>query len=168
MATTYATIQNRRGAYDNYDPTKQVEGEFAIVKSGDPNTKDGRAVYVHFASGNTGKKRLITEDEFAPQMIEIQEAVDVTTEKARHATEQATKSQSYAVGGTSSRPGEDTDNSKYYCEESHKYNTDIHDAIDRTIPTVSIDFRTGILSYTGSFFDFIIDKTTGQLVWRLA
>lgn len=40
-------------------------------------------------------------------------STDATT-----ATTQATKAQSYAVGGTSSRTGEDTDNAKYYKEQA--------------------------------------------------
>jgi hypothetical protein len=41
--------------------------------------------------------------------------------QAQTATDNATLSKSYAVGGTSSRTGEDTDNAKYYAEESAKY-----------------------------------------------
>ncbi len=35
-----------------------------------------------------------------------------------NASERAKESQSYAIGGTNSRPGEDTDNSKYYYQQS--------------------------------------------------
>ena len=61
--------------------------------------------------------------------IRVYYTVNTTTDNAKYykehaassastATTQATKSQSYAVGGTSSRTGEDTDNAKYYKEQA--------------------------------------------------
>lgn len=44
-------IQNRRGAYANFDPSKMLPGEYAIVLSGDPSDASGYAVYMCFASG---------------------------------------------------------------------------------------------------------------------
>ena len=52
-------IQNRRGAYTNFDPTKMKPGEFAIVQSGDPNSNDGKAVYICTQSGVV--RRLVSE-----------------------------------------------------------------------------------------------------------
>lgn len=43
---------------------------------------------------------------------------ETATEKANSASEYAVKAQSYAVGGTGSREGEDSDNAKYYYEQS--------------------------------------------------
>lgn len=45
-------IQNRRGAYVDLNPAKAVPGELLVVQSGDPNTTDGKAVYMTFASGD--------------------------------------------------------------------------------------------------------------------
>lgn len=44
-------IQNRRGAYTNFNPTKMLPGEYAIVLSGDPAGSNGYAVYMCFGSG---------------------------------------------------------------------------------------------------------------------
>lgn len=44
-------IQNRRGVYRDFDPTKMVEGEWAVVQSGDPNSERGRSVYMAFQNG---------------------------------------------------------------------------------------------------------------------
>ena len=52
-------IQNRRGAYGNFDPTKMKPGEFAIVQSGDPNSTDGKAVYICTTTGVV--RRLVSE-----------------------------------------------------------------------------------------------------------
>ena len=44
-------IQNRRGPYKDFDPDKLTPGEWAVVTEGDPNTIDGRSVYICFAPG---------------------------------------------------------------------------------------------------------------------
>lgn len=44
-------IQNRRGDYSDFDRTKLVEGEWAVVKSGDPNSASGRGVYIGYGGG---------------------------------------------------------------------------------------------------------------------
>ena len=54
-------IQNRRGAYADYDKTKMVSGEFAVVQGGDPNTESGKAVYISFEPGSA--ERLLTEED---------------------------------------------------------------------------------------------------------
>ena len=45
-------IQNRRGAYNDFDPQKMVPGEWAVVTSGDPNSERGKAVYMAFDVGD--------------------------------------------------------------------------------------------------------------------
>ena len=54
-------IQNRRGQYADFDPSKAVPGELLTVLSGDPNAKDGKAVYMTFASGDV--KRMATYED---------------------------------------------------------------------------------------------------------
>lgn len=54
-------IQNRRGAFADFDPTKMVAGEFAVVQTGDPNAEDGKAIYMAFTPGNV--KRLATDSD---------------------------------------------------------------------------------------------------------
>ena len=51
----------------------------------------------------------------------VDEAAEVATEAISLTSASATKAESYAVGGTESRTGEDTDNSKYYSEVSKSY-----------------------------------------------
>ena len=45
-------IQNRRGSYTYFDPTKMVPGEFAVVQQGDPDSTSGTALYLCFSAGN--------------------------------------------------------------------------------------------------------------------
>lgn len=44
-------IQNRRGAYKDFNPDKLKSGEWATVMSGDPNAADGRATYLCYEPG---------------------------------------------------------------------------------------------------------------------
>lgn len=52
-------IQNRRGGYGDFDPTKLKPGEFAIIQSGDPDSNDGKAVYICTQAGVV--RRLVSE-----------------------------------------------------------------------------------------------------------
>lgn len=64
-------IQNRRGVYNDFDPSKMVEGEWAVVQSGDPNSERGRSVYMAFQNGEV--ERMATYED-------MQENVDLATE----------------------------------------------------------------------------------------
>lgn len=54
-------IQNRRGDYSDFDPSRMVPGEYAVVLSNDPDGADGCAVYLCFASGVV--QRFVSADE---------------------------------------------------------------------------------------------------------
>lgn len=54
-------IQNRRGAYSDFDRTKLVEGEWAVVKFGDPNSASGRGIYMGYGDGVAD--RIATEED---------------------------------------------------------------------------------------------------------
>lgn len=54
-------IQNRRGSYQDFDPTKMVEGEFAFVLSDDPAGSNGQSVYASFKNGSA--KRMATYED---------------------------------------------------------------------------------------------------------
>lgn len=79
-------IQNRRGNYANFDPTKMVAGEFAVVQADDPSASDGKAVYMAFSPNDV--KRLATHDELEQYNQEAQLAAEAA-EDAQHAAEQA-------------------------------------------------------------------------------
>ena len=93
-------------------------------------------------------------------------------------------SQSYAVGGSGVRDGEDTDNSKYYKEQAELSATqsfdllkdikkehtdtlkDIEDAVSGKIADFKVDLETGHLLYTGGAFNFTVNN--GHLNWEVA
>ena len=59
MATV--VIQNRRGSYNAFDPSRLAPGEFAIVQSNDTTTDTGMALYICISSGNI--LRIVTSEE---------------------------------------------------------------------------------------------------------
>lgn len=87
-------IQNRRGAYRDFDPTKMVEGEWAVVKDGDPNSDRGRGVYMAFGSGIV--ERLLTVDD----MEEYTESAMTYAEEAERQARVATEEADRAFSGT--------------------------------------------------------------------
>ena len=66
-------IQNRRGVYSNFTPSKMVPGEFAVVQSGDPNAANGQAVYIAFQSGQA--KRLATHEDIQTEIASATQEV---------------------------------------------------------------------------------------------
>lgn len=93
-------------------------------------------------------------------------------------------SESYAHGGTESRVGEDTDNSKYYSEQSlahantaQSYLSSIaaeaeiaiqrlEDALGETISLWQVDITNGHAYYQGGAFNFMV--VNGHLMWEVA
>lgn len=53
----------RRGQYADFDPSKLLPGEWAVVLAGDPGAKDGKSLYIAFGPGNT--KRISTHDDMS-------------------------------------------------------------------------------------------------------
>lgn len=69
-------IQNRRGAYVDFDPTKMVAGEFAVVQSGDENTDDGKALYLALETGAVKRIPFAEELEVDDTLTEAGVAAD--------------------------------------------------------------------------------------------
>lgn len=159
-------IRHRRGDYNNFEPQKMVAGEFAYVNSSDPNTDDGKGVYATFSGGKT--KRLCTYDEVSGLVKQAENIKDDVTQiksdvagMVDDADNYAKLSESYAVGtGNTVRPNDDEDNAKFYKEW-------VENAFNRVLPTVFLDFSTGLLMYTGSALSFDLDTTTGMLEWNM-
>lgn len=87
-------IQMRRGPWTQFDPTKMLPGEWAIVLSGHPDTTDGMAVYHCFAAGVV--KQISTVEEvsnivatFVDEMQDALAAMEQATDDATDAAERA-------------------------------------------------------------------------------
>ncbi len=123
IQTIKATLQMRRGLEQDFDPDQMVVGEWAV-------STDKKYVRMCIMPGLC--IRMATYEAFEEDMIEIQEilatcqdiqvAVDamgkLVEKHSKEALDYSTMSKSYAVGGTGSREGEDSDNAKYYSEQA--------------------------------------------------
>lgn len=168
-------IQHRRGNYADLDPSKLVQGEPFITLDDAP---DGHP-YVGIAQAPNQIIRLASYDELTDIKQDCEDARD-DAEDARdeaqtaeaNAEASALDAEAWAVGERGGVPvtsGDDTfeNNSKYYAEMAGDYWDAIDDAVDLVTPTVTINFTTGELEFSGSQWVFFIDNTTGNLMWNI-
>ena len=59
-------IQMRRGAYLDFDPSRMLPGELAVVLSGDDTTDTGKGIYICFSAGDV--QRLSTYEEIVREI----------------------------------------------------------------------------------------------------
>lgn len=183
-----AGVVKRMGTYEDFkaqirDATKDIRDEYVtefnsilerIDKLADETQKNTDAVVkIHDDIVNT----------YLPQIVEN---ANLASSSATTAVNNAALSKSYAVGGTGTRTGEDTDNSKYYSEQSQASSqtaqsyaeqaeaagdeavNKINEALSQNVPQFTIDFTTGHLKYEGGRFNFEVQNTTGHLLWEVA
>ena len=127
------------------------------------------------------KAHSITDEHLQTDYLaDIRIAMSNAQAAASAANADATLSESFAKGGTQTRTGEDTDNSKYYSEQSQAYRNACEDFRDQaqdlvdtatarlTGLTMQVNFTDGCLYYdvaTGLILS--IDDTTGNLMWEI-
>lgn len=183
-----AGVVKRMGTYEDFkdmirEATKDIRDEYVtefnsilerIDKLADTTQKNrDTVVKIHDDIVNT----------YLPQIIEN---ANLASSSATIAVNNAALSKSYAVGGTGTRTGEDTDNSKYYSEQSQASSqtaqsyaeqaeaagdeavNKINEALSQNVPQFTIDFTTGHLKYEGGRFNFEVQNTTGHLLWEVA
>nr|DAG86533.1 MAG TPA: hypothetical protein [Caudoviricetes sp.] len=98
-------IQNRRGAYGDFDPSKLLPGEWAVVLSGDTNASDGLACYMCFKAGVV--KRMATYEDMIDNIAAtsgelIAEEVDRQCREAIQECKAATNSANIAITNANS------------------------------------------------------------------
>lgn len=119
-----------------------------------------------------------SEKNAAASEANAEKSKQTASEKAKEASDSADLSKSYAVGGTGTREGEDTDNSKYYSEQSGEYLNKVEtagenalDAIENALKAAKPEFVTSVenghLYYKGGRFVFRVDENNGHLKWGL-
>ena len=127
------------------------------------------------------KAHSITDEHLQTDYLaDIRVAASNATSAETRAEADATLSESWAVGGTSTRQGEDTNNSKYFSEQSQAYRNACEDFRDQaedlvetatarlTGLTMQVNFTDGCLYYdaaTGLILS--INNTTGNLMWEI-
>ena len=103
-------IQIRRGSYEDFDPSKLVAGELAVVTEGDPSSSTGRALYICFEPGAV--KRIVDYDDIGDEIaqaagIQIDDLRDVVAdaESATTAAETAAQNANTAAQAASQAAG---------------------------------------------------------------
>lgn len=183
-----AGVVKRMGTYEDFkvmirDATKDIRNEYITEFNQILNRIDNLAATTQ---ANTDMVVKISNDitnKYLPQIIQN---ANLASSSATIAVNNAALSKSYAVGGTGTRTGEDTDNSKYYSEQSQASSqtaqsyaeqaeaagdeavNKINEALSQNVPQFTIDFTTGHLKYEGGRFNFEVQNTTGHLLWEVA
>lgn len=134
------------------------------------------------------QERHLRSDYLADIMVESAkaEASAVASDASAIASENSVvKAESWAIGGTNTRIDEDTDNAKYYSEQSKASSETskayldkveqagnealdkINNAVDVNTPNFTVDLSTGRLMYESTRFVFDVNEETGHLEWGL-
>ena len=127
------------------------------------------------------KAHSITDEHLQTDYLaDIRVAASNAAASETRAEADATLSESYAHGQTNSRTGEDTDNSRYYANQSMNYGDAAQTYMEQaeelvetattrlTGLTINVNFTDGCLYYdiaTGLMLE--IDDTTGDLMWEV-
>ena len=127
------------------------------------------------------KAHSITDEHLQTDYLaDIRIAMSNAQAAASSADASKTQSESWAIGGTQTRTGEDTNNSKYFSEQSQAYRNACEDFRDQaqdlvdtatarlTGLTMQVNFTDGCLYYdvaTGLILS--IDDSTGNLMWEI-
>ncbi len=159
-------IQVRRGNLADLDTSKLVQGEPFVTLDKDSNNE----YYVGVAIAPSNVVRLATQDELVDIRADCEQYRDEAQTSATNAATSESNSEAWAVGERGGVPvssGDDTyeNNSKYYAGLAQDAWNDVDAAVSRVLPTVSIDFTTGMLLIDGTSLYFGIDQTTGNLTF---
>jgi hypothetical protein len=161
-------IQQRRGNIADLDISKLVQGEPFICLDKDAN---GR-FYAGIATAPNQVMRLAEFNEMLDVLTDCEQYRDEAEASKDAAADSESNAEAWAVGERGGTPVPSSDvtyenNSKYYAEQAGDYWGYIDDAVDFLRPTVSIDFTTGQLMYSGAQLMFWIDQPTGMLMWNV-
>ena len=112
------------------------------------------------------KNGSITEDMLQPNFLaDIKVEVAKAQQSETAANISAKAAQSYAVGGTGTRTGEDEDNAEYYCAKAAEYNANIEKRLRLATFGLNDD---GELIYTDNTGNNFSVNDDGDLIWEVA
>lgn len=161
-------IQVRRGNYADLDTSKLVAGEPFVTLDETPTG----GYFVGMAIGASNVVRLATYDDLTDIKQDCEDARDEAVESAENAADSESNAEAWAVGERGGVPVSSDDvtyenNSKYYSEIAADAWDNIEEAVQFLTPTVTINYTTGELEYSGSQILFWIDQATGYLNWNV-
>ena len=112
------------------------------------------------------KNGSITEDMLQPNYLaDIKVEVAKAQQSETAANISAKAAESYAVGGTGTRTGEDEDNAEYYCAKAAEYNANIEKRLRLATFGLNDD---GELIYTDNTGNNFSVNDDGDLIWEVA
>ena len=147
-------IQNRRGIFSDFDPDKMIPGEWAVVLSGDPDSKDGTSVYMCFHAG--GVKRMATyadmlsnienatediRNQFAEEILNVIKNAESAIENANSATDKANGAATSAESAAQ-KADEIAEKTNQQYEEMKKQAALIGDGNVGTVTGPRVDFES--------------------------
>lgn len=183
-----AGVVKRMGTYEDFkaqirDATKDIRDEYKEEFNTILDQIENLAEQTTTNTNTVIQIKNDCENTYLPQMLEY---VNSALTSKNSALASALESKSYAVGGTGTRTGEDTDNSKYYSEQSQASSQTaqsyaeqaesasdevvnrINETITQNVPQFAVDVTTGHLMYQGGRLNFSVSQQTGHLLWEVA
>lgn len=122
IATTKAQ-ESSSSAVDSANSAIQ-SSKFATIANEKAEVASTKATEASSSATNAAQSEANAKKSF-DEVTRLEQSVidhkNAVTQSTNNAEESAKKSESWAVGGTSTRDGEDTDNSKYYSEQAKNY-----------------------------------------------
>lgn len=149
-------IQHRRGNYADFDPTKMVAGEPAVVLGGDPTSSDGKAAYISFGPGLV--KKLATAEDMRDEIYnqtqniiqDIEEGVADDVEQAESAAQRAeTAAAQFEIDATLTQQGKPAD-AKKVGDEISDLKADLSEITEESGNEVD---RTNFVKLDGYYID---------------
>lgn len=139
-----------------------------LSAAGSAETASNKAASAITSASNaaaSATQAALSEQTATTKAAEASTSAEIATNKAKESTDSADLSRSYAVGtGNVVRPGDSTDNSKYYSEQSAKSAALAEATAKVNLPKFWIDFTTGELMATFEKpFNFFINSE-GELM----
>lgn len=124
--TNYRTGEDTDNARYYYSGAKTAEANSETYKSNAAASASAAATSeVNAKTSETNAAKSATNASSSAESATASKTAAATSEQnasnsANYARANATRAESYAIGGTSSRSGEDTDNAKYYAQQAKK------------------------------------------------
>lgn len=166
MAIEKKRVRFRRGPYSQFDSDKMLPDEIWVVTSGDPNTIDGRAVYVCVTAGVV--KLLTTHEDLEKQIEDVtSDIVSELTEDVGSAVASANSAAEHANTAAEKAQGQ----AQAAEEAVNQANNTVEDLITRrdsgefTGPPgpQGAQGESGVMVPASGMFSLYLDPQTGNL-----
>lgn len=124
--TNYRTGEDTDNARYYYSGAKTAEANSETYKSNAAESESAAATSeINAKTSETNAAKSASSANTSAESATASKTAAATSEQnasnsANYARTNATRAESYAIGGTSSRSGEDTDNAKYYAQQAKK------------------------------------------------